>query len=281
MNPPTPWQSLLQELRGQDFDRYATCLFAPPEQRADLAALFLFNATLAQIRDQVTEPLLGNIRLQWWRDELARLNKGNKAPEQPVLEIIGSWRQRGLDLTPLLTMIDARATDLDNPPFPTLSDYIAYRRNTSRPLGVMAAKLIGQERHAELYADSMELYATIGLLRAVPHWVKRRQQPLPPEWLRHYIIDETNLMELRSSPGLTALTHSEAKQTLTACTRLQQQWSDLLKPERQAGLCLSLHLAFARLDATRLLQSAAPWRQAHPTRWLRLIHLAWHALRGE
>lgn len=281
MTSPTLWQSLLQELRGQDFDRYATCLFAPPEQRADLAALFLFNATLAQIRDQVTEPLLGNIRLQWWRDELGRLNNGNEAPAQPILEIIASWHRRGLDLTPLLTTIDARATDLDNPPFPTLSDYSSYRRNTSRPLGVMAAQLIGQEHHAELYADSMELYATIGLLRAVSHWVKRRQQPLPPEWLQHYTIDETNLMELRSSPGLTALRHFEAQQTLTACSRLQQQWSALLKPERQAGMCLWLHMAMARRDAILLLQSVDPWRQALPTRWLRLIHLAWHALRGE
>ncbi len=280
MQPSTPWQNLLQELRGQDFDRYACCLFAPPEQRVDLAALFLFNATLAQIRDQVTEPVLGQIRLQWWRDALAALGNGSQAPAQPVLGIIATWQERGLDLAPLQTLIDARAADLANPPFPSHADYSAYRANTSRPLGLMGARLLGQEQHAALYADSMEHYATIGLLRAVPHWVRRRQLPLPPEWLEQYKIAEADLMELRPVPGLTALMHAEATKAQQAGAALQRQWRALPKPERQAGLIVALHLALSRHDAGYLLKIAEPWRPAAPTRWLRLVRLVWHTLRG-
>lgn len=280
MQPPILWQNLLTELRGKDFDRYACCLFAAPEQRTDLTALFLFNAELARIRDQVTEPLLGHIRLQWWRDALAALNSAGATPAPPALAAITGWHPRGLDLTPLQTLLDGRAADLANPPFPTLTRYAAYRRDTSRPLGVMAAKLLGQEQHATLYADSMEHYATIGLLRALPHWVRRRQMPLPPEWLQQHNISEPDLMELRPSPGLTACLHAQATQALATGAALRQRWRTLPQPERQAGLGVWLHVGLAQHDAKVLLRSAAPWQQAMPTRWLRLGRLAWHALRG-
>lgn len=280
MQPPILWQNLLPELRGKDFDRYACCLFAAPEQRTDLTALFLFNAELAQIRDQVTEPLLGHIRLQWWCDALAALGNTGNAPNQPTLDVIARWHQRDLDLAPLQTLLDGRAADLANPPFPTLTRYAAYRRDTSRPLGLMAVSLLEQEQNAALYADSMEHYATIGLLRAMPHWVRRRQMPLPPEWLQQYDINETDLMELRPSPGLTACLHAQAAQALTAGNALRQRWRALPKPERQAGLAIWLHVGLAQHDAKVLLQTAAPWQRTMPTRWLRLGRLAWHSLRG-
>lgn len=275
------WQTLLQELRGQDFDRYACCLFAPLEQRADMTALFLFNATLAQIRDQVTEPVLGQIRLQWWRDALSALSGGGKAPAQPTLTSIATWCERGFDLSPLQMLIDARAADLENPPFPALANYDAYRQNSSRPLGLMAARLLGQERHAALYADSMELYATVGLLRAVPHWVRRRQLPLPPEWLERYKIAEADLMEMRPLSGLAACLHAAATRALQAGANLEPRWRVLPKPERQAGLAIRLHLALACHDARRLLHAAEPWRSTQPIPWLRLTNLAWHALSGK
>ena len=45
-------------------------LFAPAALRADLFALYGFAAEIARIPDQVSEPTLGEIRLQWWRDAL-------------------------------------------------------------------------------------------------------------------------------------------------------------------------------------------------------------------
>ena len=58
--------------RKADPDRAIAALFAPPDTRDDLFALFAFNAELARIADQVTEPGLGAIRLQWWREGIER-----------------------------------------------------------------------------------------------------------------------------------------------------------------------------------------------------------------
>ena len=61
--------------RSGDPDRALAALFAPRETRADLLALYAFNVELARIAEQVTEPELGAIRLQWWREALARASE--------------------------------------------------------------------------------------------------------------------------------------------------------------------------------------------------------------
>ena len=75
--------------RKADPDRAIAALFAPLTARDDLFALFAFNGELARIADQVSEPGLGAIRLQWWRDALARAEAG-EATGHPVADAFGS-----------------------------------------------------------------------------------------------------------------------------------------------------------------------------------------------
>ena len=57
-------------VRGCDFARYAATLFVPADRRRALLALYAFNAEISRVREQVTQPLPGEIRLQWWTDAL-------------------------------------------------------------------------------------------------------------------------------------------------------------------------------------------------------------------
>src|SRR5580693_257809 len=55
-------------VRRHDRDRYQTALFAPADRREALFALYAFNYEIARVRESVTQPMLGQIRLQWWRE---------------------------------------------------------------------------------------------------------------------------------------------------------------------------------------------------------------------
>ena len=61
-----------QEVRKYDKDRFLTALFAPADRREALFALYAFNLEIAKTREVVTEPVLGQIRLQWWYDAIVR-----------------------------------------------------------------------------------------------------------------------------------------------------------------------------------------------------------------
>ncbi len=62
--------------RDGDPDRYASALFAPRPAREPLFALYALNVELARAAEQVSEPQLGEIRLQWWREALDRAAAG-------------------------------------------------------------------------------------------------------------------------------------------------------------------------------------------------------------
>ena len=63
-------------VRTSDPDRYIAALFAPAEKRAHLFALYALNHELGHIAEAVREPMMAEIRLQWWRDALAEARAG-------------------------------------------------------------------------------------------------------------------------------------------------------------------------------------------------------------
>src|SRR5436309_9863777 len=77
--------SLSALVRRHDRDRYQTALFAPAERREALLALYAFNYEIARVRETVSEPMLGQIRLQWWREVLDAAYAGAPPRQHPVV----------------------------------------------------------------------------------------------------------------------------------------------------------------------------------------------------
>src|ERR671926_643162 len=63
-------------VRDADKDRFLAALFAPEPARRGLLALYAFNVEVSRVRDRVSEPLPGEIRLQWWRDAISAREGG-------------------------------------------------------------------------------------------------------------------------------------------------------------------------------------------------------------
>ena len=66
--------------RAADYDRYLSAVFAPAARREALFALIAFNHEIARIPEAVSEPMLGRIRLQWWREVLDAVHAGEPRP---------------------------------------------------------------------------------------------------------------------------------------------------------------------------------------------------------
>src|SRR4051794_3292902 len=92
-------------VRSHDFPRYASTLFVPVSQRRALLALYAFNAEISRVRDQVSQPLPGEIRLQWWTDMLAGVGHGGVEGNPVAAELrlaIETWH---LPLEPLSRLV--------------------------------------------------------------------------------------------------------------------------------------------------------------------------------
>jgi len=145
--------------RAGDIDRYLAALLAPRAVRGDLIALTAYLGELARIPTIVNEPMMGEIRLQWWRDALDSVRAGD-ATGSPVADALGRIAERhNLPSELLLEPIDARSRDLD-PEHPR-QDVTEYLRATEGAAFRLTARLLGVEETpvvADLLAASGQAY---------------------------------------------------------------------------------------------------------------------------
>jgi NADH dehydrogenase [ubiquinone] 1 alpha subcomplex assembly factor 6 len=171
----------LEELRRQDRERFAQMLFAPVALRDDLAALYLFNADLARVREVVREPLAGRIRLQWWRDSLDGVFSGawTGSPVAEGLSRIAALH--ALTRSLVEEMIEAREQDLDAEPPASLEGLKGYAAATGGALAELAAELLGGRDQASRRAARLvgTAYALAGLLRALPFHLAQGRRHMP------------------------------------------------------------------------------------------------------
>lgn len=134
------------ELRRDDPDRFATAMLAPPRDRARLIAVYAFNLEVARLRESVSEPMLGEIRLQWWRDAIGECLAGTPRRHQVVQPLAAAIQDAGLPEALLLEAIDARARDLDDLPPADESELAGYVDATGGAVGELACRaLLGPE----------------------------------------------------------------------------------------------------------------------------------------
>jgi phytoene synthase len=161
---------LAAEVRRHDRDRFVTALFAPSERREALFALYAFNGEIARIRESVSEPLLGEMRLQWWRDAVEMIYAGGDRAHPAFRGLAAAVRELGLERAPLDRLIDARSADLVNGPPDTLATLEAYAAGTASSLIELALGALGARGDAaKRVAHHAGIgWALAGLMRAVP-----------------------------------------------------------------------------------------------------------------
>ena len=103
--------------RAHEPDRYLAALAAPAEVRDDLIALAAFAAEVRRIPRRVHDPLVGEIRLTWWRDAIKGLARGTPAGHPLADALAAPIRQGHFPVPRLTAFIDAMAFDLSPAPF--------------------------------------------------------------------------------------------------------------------------------------------------------------------
>ncbi len=192
-------------VRRHDRDRYQTALFAPADRREALFALYAFNYEIARVREAVTQPMLGQIRLQWWREAIAAAYAGAQPRQHVVGEPLAAVIR---DFAPtrrhVERMIDTRERDLADEPPATLAALEDYAEGTSATLLYLVLDVLG-EGHPAAHAAAREvgiLYALAGLLRAMPFHARAGRCYIPAEVARRTGLDPADYAGLRASPAL-------------------------------------------------------------------------------
>ncbi len=196
-------------VRRYDRDRYQTALFAPSDRREALFALYAFNYEVARVRESVTQPMLGQIRLQWWREVVDAAYSGAPARRHEIVEaLIAAIASFGLSRAPFDRIIDARERDLEDTPPADLAALVDYAEGTSSALSLLALEALGAAE-----PDSVEAarevgigYAIAGLLRAMPFHAAAGRCYVPEDVAARVGLDPESYARQRDTPALRAAT---------------------------------------------------------------------------
>lgn len=173
---PGPDTDLDALVRRVDPDRWLASRFiADPKARADVVALYAFNYELARVAAGVSNALMGEIRLTWWREAMEEIAAGGPPRKHPTVEAVAA---AGYPPAALAEMAQARMADLDPAPFADETEVLAYIDATAGAVMMLAAWRLDAKADPHAVKDAARAYGLAGLWRLKRAGVER----LPADW---------------------------------------------------------------------------------------------------
>jgi phytoene synthase len=265
-------------VRTHDFVRYASTLVMPAAQRRALLAVYAFNAEISRVREQVSQPLPGEMRMQWWTDVLAGAGHGNVEDNPVAAELLLAIRDYRLPVDLLSRLIDEHQFDLYNDPMPSMAALEGYLDDTSSALFSLAARVASRPsetidhlaRHAGLALGLVQVIATL------PWDAARRQLFVPLQLLQQHGSGVEEVFLGRQTPQARAAIDQligEASGHLKTAFELLAGVPPEVRP-------VFLPLALVRRDLKRISRADSdPFVPRAPSR-LRTLWTLWRASRS-
>lgn len=147
-------------VREEDRDRFLATLFAPASSRPGLFAIYAFDIEVARISGRVSEPLAGEVRLQWWRDVITGASREQAAGSPVAAALIETIERHALPEQIFLDVIEAQRDALYRKPIETMAEFEAWAGKTSGGVLALVARILsaGDASH-----DHLSTHAGIAL----------------------------------------------------------------------------------------------------------------------
>lgn len=259
-------------LRELDRDRYTASLVITPDRRPYVQAIFAFAAEVAAIRDRVSEPGPGEIRLQWWHDAIEGQGHGAVAQNPVADALLQTLDRLQLPAGPLLRLLAARRFDLYHDPMPDRSQFEGYAGETVSVLYQYAAMILADGPAAEAADAAGHLgvaQALTGHLRAFAYNAARGQLFLPLAIFTAHGVREADIHAGIDSAKLRAALLQVGELALDHQQRARDAIASLPKPWRPGFASIALVAQDIEALAPTLRQGAfAPPPAVSPIRRL-------------
>jgi len=266
-------------VRTHDFARYASTLFMPSDLRRALLALYAFNVEISRVREQVTQPLPGEIRLHWWTDLLAGVDHGGVEGHPVAAELLLTIRHFRLPVEPLTRLIEEHQFDLYNDPMPSMAALEGYINDTASALFLFAARIAGWQspeidhlaRHAGLAQGIAQVIASL------PFDASRRQLFVPLQVLQQHGSNIEEIFAGKQTPNVRAALDQligEAQRHLEPAFALLAEIPPEVRP-------IFLPLALVRRDLAWMSRADTDPFVPRVTSRFRVLWTLWRASRSK
>ncbi|MDE9448873.1 squalene/phytoene synthase family protein [Aliiroseovarius sp. Z3] len=198
--PRDPIAACAEMVQKGDPDRFLATMTGEVDERKRLFPLYAFNLEIARAPFMSQEPMVAMIRLQFWRDVIEAAVDGREAPKHDVatpLSQLVIWGD--LRAEPLLTMVDARESDVQDAQRRAVDQIRAYLRGTSGALMLAAGQATGLTDFEGDHAKDQAL-TDLGEAAGIANWLM--SQPALQAAGRGHVMPDTDTIRVLARAGL-------------------------------------------------------------------------------
>ncbi len=190
-------------VRHNDPNRFLIGLLMPRAKRCDLWPIYAFNFEIAKTAEIVSEPMMGNIRLQWWRDEIEEIYNNVKPRKHEVVEPLARViKEHNLPKGNFLALINVREFDLEYKMLSDWESFEIYARKTNAPLNELILKVLGVMEDKDVLNQLSFYYGAIGLIRAIPYLLNHRRLLIPQDVLDKHNVSMQQILDFNKIENL-------------------------------------------------------------------------------
>ena len=174
------FKNVFKVAKDHDYDRYLCTLYAGSKYRATIMTLLAFNYELGKIRETISEQMIGDIKLAWWREAIEGLYEGQVRSHYILKSMKKVIEKSNLPKKILLEMVEAREVDFIETPMDNISDLKSYALKTGGNLAKISA-IAGDAKEKEQQSAYLTggVWALVGILRAVQFQAMQNHTLLP------------------------------------------------------------------------------------------------------
>ncbi|KAH8114540.1 isoprenoid synthase domain-containing protein [Phellopilus nigrolimitatus] len=178
-------------VRQHDRDSYLISQFFPRNLQPACFAVKAFYVELAMIQDSVSNPLIGQMRMQFWKDAVQQ----GRPPGHPIATALHD-ASRIAHIAPyhLKRIIEARDVELNSPAHLNMDTLLAHAESTSSTLNYILLSILGLSSsetfsHAASHLGASQMLIT--LLRALPYHASKGVMVIPASiTAKHHVNQE-------------------------------------------------------------------------------------------
>ena len=266
--------------RAYEIDRYLAALLAPRPIRSDLITLAAFAGDVARIATTISEPMIGHIRLQWWRQALE-----DDAPTgNPIADALrAAIHRHGLPIALCLGVVDAEEGEVGANHPEDAEQRRTYLAKRDGALFELAWQIhahrdgLTSDIHASplnVLADAGQVYGRTRQLVELAARAAEGRLPIPREDLAHAGLAPEDLEPPAAPPAaLMALLAVERAQIRIGWQQIRRDWRSY--PHAIRAALLPLALVEPYLSAQEQLGSDCLRRVAEISPLTRVTRLWW------
>lgn len=170
-------------VRKHDYEGFLISQFYPKDLQGGYFALRAFAVELAMIQDHTSNQMIGQMRMQFWRDAVKGINDG-QPPRHPIAMALHAVSQRAhLPMYHLKRVVDARDAELYTPMHLTTESLVAHAESTFSSMLYLLLSMLNLTSstlsHAASHLGCAQTFAT--LLRALPFHAKNGRMIIPAD----------------------------------------------------------------------------------------------------